>query len=463
MIQYTSQHQTYLPDCGDLYELALDPTNRWIQLADLLPWDRMVGLYAQRMNRTQGAPAINPRWIIGAMIIKHKLKLGDEQTLQLISENPYMQRFLGLRHYHPQPLFSPSLLVAVRKRIGKALFDEFLGLLVHPHKVATNAQADQAPELDKSAKRSNKGHLKLDATVADQYIRYPNDLGLLNEAREKTEKLIDLLFEQGLWHGPAKPRTYRKLAHKRYVAMAKKKRVLASKRRMEIRYQLNCVARNLGHLQRMVEVAPADAFPLSHGQQRTVWIIQTLVGQQREMYEKRLKRCDHRIVSLHQPHVRPIVRGKMGRKVEFGAKLGLSLAEGYLANEVLSWDAYYEGDDLPAQVNAYHALYGHYPELLQVDKAYRNDFTRQWCKERGIRMTDIPRGRPAQKTAAQKRKQRDEYAQRNQIEGRIGQAKQALSLNQIKARLKETSEAWIGATLFTLNLSHFAKTLGLTF
>ena len=69
----------------------------------------------------------------------------------------------------------------------------------------------------------------------------------------------------------------------------------------------------------------------------------------------------------------------------------------------------------------------------------------------------------AQNAAAQKRKQRDEYAQRNQIEGRIRQAKQALLLNQIKTRLKETSEAWIGATIFTLNFSHIAKYPGPTF
>lgn len=77
---------------------------------------------------------------------------------------------------------------------------------------------------------------------------------------------------------------------------------------------------------------------------------------------------------------------------------------------------------------------------------------------------DSPAKGPKKKlSACQKKKRRDEYAERNQIEGRIGNAKQALSLNQIKAKLQDTSETWIAATLFVLNLSAFAARAGLTF
>jgi hypothetical protein len=92
MINYTSQYQTQFEDFSNLCQLELDPNNRWIQLGALLPWDRMVEVYAKRFSANMGARAVNPRWVIGAFIIKHKLRLTDEETLLSISENPYMRQ-----------------------------------------------------------------------------------------------------------------------------------------------------------------------------------------------------------------------------------------------------------------------------------------------------------------------------------------------------------------------------------
>ena len=213
----------------------------------------------------------------------------------------------------------------------------------------------------------------------------------------------------------------------------------------------------------MLGMLDGRAFPLPQKYQRQLWIIHTLYDQQRAMYDADSRRCDDRIVSISQPHVRPIVRGKTGKRVEFGAKLGLSLVGGYLTHQTLSWDAYNEASDLENQAETYRLLTGHYPELIQCDKIYHTNDNRTWCSERGIRMTALPKGPKPKLSAYEKRKQRDEYAERNHIEGRIGNAKQALSLNQIKAKLQGTSETWIAATLFVLNLSAFAARSGVTF
>lgn len=454
MIAYTSQYQTKIKEFSNLYNLHLSPTNRWIQLGYLLPWDQLVKVYMSRFDIYKGAPGINPRVIIGSLIIKHKLRLSDDETVQTISENPYMQFFLGLDNFSPAPLFSPTLFVEIRKKLGKEVFDKFTEIII----------SVSSPD-DKSHKKGvkNKGKLKLDATISDQYIRYPNDLGLLNEAREKTEKLIDKLFSLGYVTSSVKPRTYRKLAHQRYVLLAKKKNKATNEIRKEIRYQLNCIERNLRHIDKMLDTVKNGHFPLPHKYQRILWIVHTVAQQQRTMYNERSNQCKHRIVSLSQPHVRPMVRGKQGKNVEFGSKLGLSLANGYVRNETLSWDAYNESSDLITQANAYKALYGYYPELIQVDKIYGTNQNRKWCKQHGIRMTVSQKGKPKEKTAAQKRKERKEYAERNQVEGKIGNAKQALSLNQIKAKLRETSESWIGVTLFVLNIGNFAKIAGFNF
>jgi len=462
MIQYTSQFQAKFDEFSSLYQLQLKPENRWVQLAALLPWDEMVKIYKKKFSpNNMGAGSINPRVVIGAFIIKHKLKLSDEETLQTISENPYMQFFLGLDDFTPSLLFSPSLFVELRKKLGKDTFNKFTDLIIHSSHPDLKKKSNAKKV--KEEQPVNKGHLKIDATVADQYVRYPNDLSLVNEARLKTEKIIDLLFNLLRDKMAVKPRTYRKVAHGRYLQEAKKKQKSDKSIRKTLRYLLNCVERNLGSIDQMLDMIESGVFPLPNKYQKQLWVIHTLYEQQRKMYDEKVHRCDDRIVSISQPHVRPIVRGKQGKPVEFGSKLGLSLMDGYLSNDTLSWDAYNESADLQKQAETYRLLFGHYPELIQADKIYATNENRVWCKERGIRITATPKGRPVEKTARQKRKEKKEYAERNHIEGRIGNAKQALSLNQIKAKLKETSQTWIAVTIFVLNLSRFAANLNATF
>lgn len=458
MINYNSQYQRQFEEFSNLCQLALDPNNRWIQLGALLPWDRMVAIYQKKFSSYMGAEATDPRWVIGAFIIKHKLGLSDEETLQTISENPYMQFFLGLATYRPRPLFSHTLFVELRKKLGEETFERFSQTLI-----TLSSGTQPAAGGQDAPKQAPKGKLKIDATVADQYIRYPNDLSLAGEARVKTEAIIDQLWELTKGRLPVKPRTYRNLAHKRYLSQAKKKNASRASRRKTLRYLLNCVERNLGHIDGMLDLIGGRAFPLPHKYQRQLWVIHTLYAQQRGMYDARSRRCEDRIVSISQPHVRPIVRGKKGKRVEFGAKLGLSLFGGYLTHQTISWDAYNEGADLQDQAETHRLLTGHYPELIQCDKIYHTNDNRSWCSQRGIRMTALPKGPKPKLSAYQKRKQRKEYTERNHIEGRIGNAKQALSLNQIKAKLRDTSETWIAATLFVLNLSAFAAKSGLTF
>lgn len=455
MVRYTSSSQTKITEFDGHYELRLDPDNRWILLGKLLPWDEMAALYCRELSSHMGAGTVDPRQVIGTIIVKHKLGLSDTETLDSIGENPYMQVFLGLDAYRPGRLFSPTLLVEARKRLGKEAFDAFTAKIV-AISCAGDGPSDGVPP-------PNKGRLKIDATVADQYIRYPNDLGILDEVRRNTEDMVDLLFELLRDRFKVKPRTYRKVAHQRYVSIAKKKKKRKAEIRKEVRFQLNAVERNLGHIERMMRMFDTADFPLPMKYLKRLWVAREVARQQRYMYDERTNTVGHRIVSPSQPHVRPIVRGKQGRSVEFGAKLGLSLFEGHMAADTLSWDAYNESGDLRGQAEAYKVLFGHWPELIQADKIYATNANRKWCRENGIRLTATPKGRPVERTRRQKAREREEYANRNAIEGRIGNAKQVLSLNQIRAKLRDTSESWIGATLFVLNLSVLAQNSGFTF
>ena len=175
------------------------------------------------------------------------------------------------------------------------------------------------------------------------------------------------------------------------------------------------------------------------------FVIQHLLEQQETMYKKKSHQVEDHIASIHQPHVRPIVRGKA--KTEFGAKINISLLDGYARVDHFLWDAFNEGQDLQAQVERFRKLTGKYPELVHVDKIYLTRENRRFLKLKGIRFTGEPLGRkPIKeiKSRYQKRKERREAAERNQVEGKFGQGKRGYGLNDIRARLSSTSNSWIG-------------------
>lgn len=93
-------------------------------------------------------------------------------------------------------------------------------------------------------------------------------------------------------------------------------------------------------------------------------------------------------MSISQPYIRPIVRGKAKAPVEFGAKLDMSINEKGLARlEKLSFDAYNESDVRIEMVERYRVRTGRYPERVLADQIYRTRKNRAYCKKNGIRMS----------------------------------------------------------------------------
>jgi transposase, IS5 family len=182
-------------------------------------------------------------------------------------------------------------------------------------------------------------------------IRYPTDLGLLNEAREASESIVDALYEQVRESIPIKPRTYRKQARKAYLTVAKQRKPKQTVRRKGIRKQLNYLGRNLRHIDALLG-AGASLVPLSRRLYRLLLVISEVYRQQLAMYETKSRRIDDRIVSLTQPHIRPIVRGKAGVPVEFGAKLSVSCVQGVVFLDRLSWNNFNESTHLQGSTSS---------------------------------------------------------------------------------------------------------------
>jgi len=167
-----------------------------------------------------------------------------------------------------------------------------------------------------------------------------------------------------------------------------------------------------------------------------------------QMYRARVYSAEDRIDSIHQPHVRPIVRGKATAKVEFGAKINVSLVNGFSFLDDLEWNAYNEGTRLQSSVEKYRKRFGYYPQEVLADKIYCNRANRKYLKDLGITLKAKPLGRPS----AQASQNRVSPGERNPIEGKFGQGKTAYGLNRIIARLSATSESWIASIIMVLNL-----------
>jgi IS5 family transposase len=457
----------YLPFGG-----KLSGDNRWVKLAALIPWQSVESDYAEQFSSQMGAPAKSFRVALGALIIKEKLGTSDEETVEQIRENPYLQYFLGFSEYRDSPPFDPSMLVHFRKRlslefvnqVNEAVVQQMLGEESTEEAAAgapAAAESDPSEQEDEPPPPPNQGQLILDATCAPADIHYPTDLGLLNAARAASEAILDALYQQVSSEFKTKPRTYRKLARKAYLAVAKKRKASRKLKRKGIRQQLNYLSRNLNHIDKLIATG-ASLTGLSRRQYRLLLVISELYRQQREMYDNQSHRIDDRLVSLTQPHVRPIVRGKAGVPVEFGAKLSVSCINGCVFLDELSWDNFNESGHLQGQVEAFRKGFGHYPESVHADQIYRTRDNRSWCKAHGIRLSGPPLGRPKADPTVQaelKQQARQDETVRVEIEGKFGQAKRRFSLARVMAKLAQTAQCAIAITFLVLNLERWQSQL----
>jgi IS5 family transposase len=195
-------------------------------------------------------------------------------------------------------------------------------------------------------------------------------------------------------------------------------------------------------------------------------VISEVLRQQQWMYDQRSRRIDDRIVSISQPHVRPIKRGKAGSDTEFGAKVSISLVDGISFVDRISWDNFNEGVDLIGQIKSYRIRFGHYPKSVHADKIYRNRDNRKYCKKHNIRLSGPKLGRPAKATKAnasqleaEKQQARKDEIERNLVEGKFGQGKRRYSLNRIMTKLACTSETAIILSIVVMNLKRWLSTV----
>ena len=487
MYRRTDFAQTTIDDFILPFGGKLSAQNRWVRMAELMPWELVDELYAESFanERTDGRPAYSSRIAFGAIFIKETENLTDVRTVENISENPYMQYFLGLKAFDIKPLFDPSLMVYFRKRfkaedVAKVNEELYRRMCENDSnnnnsggantgnsqgKKTDNKSAKTAPDSTQIELRAeedtnkNRGKLVIDATCAPSDIRYPQDLSLLNECRENTEKTIDYLWERTERKGH-KTAYSRKKARKEYLAVAKQRKPRKNTTRKAIGQQLGYLASNLKTIEDILSKTGVDVLPPR--KLKRLFDIQEVYRQQKYMFDNHTHKCEKRIVKLRQPFMRPIVRGKAGKNVEFGQKLEFSIVDGFTFIEKQQWEPYNESTGLIDSIERYRERFGHYPEAVQVDQIYRNKKNRAYCKSKGIRISGPKLGRPSNDKTKVEEDAELAYrdgCERNIVESRNGIVKRRYGLDLIMAYLQETAETEAALNVLAMNMAHCLRRL----
>ncbi len=454
------------------FNVQLNAQSKWVKLSALFPWEQIDEEYAKHFKGQEGQEAKSSRLAFGALYIQTSEGFTDAQTRAHIQENPHMQYFCGMSGYNPKPPFDASMMVHFRKRIPAEtvirLTEEVFA------QDAINQMDAPAEELEAPfeeyeddiavphEEKNNRGTLILDATCCPQDIHYPTDIGLLNHARELAEEIIDQLYSTVQKQYPYKPRTYRTVAHKDYLAYAKTRKHGSKEIRKQIRKQLQYVARDFRIIDDLTDKgAPLSA--LGRELYRKLLVIKEVYRQQKEMFDNKTHQCTARIVSISQPHIRPIVRGKEHTPVEFGTKVAIGLVGGYAFITDISWENIPEASLLPGAAEQYKRIFGFYPAAIIGDGVYPNRDNRQWCNSHGIRLSGPKLGRKNEILKKKEAEQRYlDGCVRNAVEANFALTKRKLGLGRIMPKLANTSKTAVALGFFAANMERKLRLLSAT-
>lgn len=431
---YRSKDRTTAPLFAELFPFGgkIDEENRWLKVAQLIPWDALEQAYSRYFSDT-GRPAHDARLVIGLLLLKHMTGISDVEIVLLVRENPYMQAFCGLDNFAAGQLIDSSTLTYVRRRLKGKPIKEL-------------EQLTYSTLIQQKIIRA-KG-LMIDATVFPENIAFPSDAGLLNKARQWLVgqiKAVSGKIGKGF-------RTYNRTARQQYLGFSKRKNRTKKDVKRIVKAMLQFVRRNIGQLENAIQTAAGQGIAVERIVIERLTVVKELFRQQWTMYSQGVHRIGGRIVSLHKPWVRPIKRGKLGKDVEFGPKASLSHIGGFTFLVKLSNESYNESGDLGDQLVHYEELFGRPPPWVVADRIYGTQENRNLTKEAEIRDAFIPLGRKAKAVGPPDRWRRQKHRERNRIEGAIGLSKSRYGLDRIKYSALGGDDLWIRLGLMAANL-----------
>lgn len=426
-----------------------------------------------------GRTPFSSRLVLGILIAQAILNLSDRGICKLVSESPYLQKFLGYTSFSVYNTVDASNLVHFRKRLdvetmkaineivqNKRVLSKEYEAAAHADKTdvhtAKNDEANQT-QSDESdlqepvsdEKPMNTGTLILDATCGPVNIRFPQDFSILNEGRLDLENVINRLCRE---YGFSKPRTYVRVIQKEATNLSKSKKKTEEAIRHVVRLELNAIKRNLEYIDSFLACDPKEENKsmLYPEEVEKMQIIRAVYAQQKYMYELKTHRVTNRIVSIALPFVRPISRGKVNTPTEFGPKYDIAVDEnGFTWITCFSFDNFSESTHLQGAVESYKTKTGHYPARVLVDQIYRNTDNRKYCKEHGIRISGPALGRKPKVEALLEElinTEKQDMVERISVERHFSREKRCFGIEEIVEKTEETIGHAIGMAVFLDNV-----------
>jgi hypothetical protein len=413
----------------------------------LLPLHEMAesfGLVSKSMRPKRGRKSyFTPEGKVALMFLKMYTQMSFPKLLEQLNGNVHYQMFCDIIIDPARPLTNYKLLDDIAAEMaGKLKIQEVQRLLADAWK----------PYM------KNLDTMYTDATCYESEMRYPTDQKLLWECVEKT---YGLMCEASAKLGIRRPRTKFLDVEKANLAYRKQRKHTKSQTRKITRRLLDLLGKILREIRKIGREHP-DAKLFTDKEKQMLDDVTKAYRQQRRHFQSGDAResIPNRIVSVSKPYVRPIVRGKESKNVEFGAKCNNIQVDGLSFIEKLSFNAFNEGSRLPHCITLHKRLFGVDVKKIGGDTSYAGTGNRDLCKEKEIETSFVKRGRPSH----EKKEQdfvRQELARvrATAMEGAFGTQKEHYGLRRVKARKKDTEILYIFFGIHTANVVLLAERL----
>ena len=417
------------------------------RMKKILPLHEMAesfGLVSKSMAPKRGRKSyFTPEGKVALMFLKMRTQMSFPKLMEELNGNIHYQLFCDILIDPVHPLTNYKLLDdIVAELAGRLKIQELQNLLAEAWK----------PYM------KNLDTMYTDATCYESEMRYPTDQKLLWEC---VEKGYDLMCKASRQLGIHRPRTKFLDVEKANLTYRKQRKHNKTQTRRITRRLLDLLGKVLREIRKMDREHEAAKL-FTDREKQTIDIITKAYRQQCNHFQSGDAResIPNRIVSVSKPYVRPIVRGKETKNVEFGAKCNNILVDGISFIEKLSFNAFNEGARLPHCIKMHRRLFGMDAKKIGGDTSYAGTANRDLCKELKIQTSFVKRGKPF-KEMNEKDFVRQELARvrATAMEGSFGTQKEHYSMRRIKARRKETEILYIFFGIHTANAVLLAERL----
>jgi hypothetical protein len=424
-------HEKFLQtDLGELY-LAI-------------PFEKLASTIAPIQYSKSGlgrTPWLDVKGGIALLILKHYLQLSDELLIQRINTDWSMQLFCGILLRPDERIRDTNLPGWWRTYIGKHLNIDAMQIELAKH---------WKPFMEQT------GVGMQDATCYESRISYPTDVKLIWTCCQEVYLLIqhrrkELKLRKSRMNYPRQKESFQSYQKTRKKTRRKEKKL----RKRLLKFLLKL-------LQHADDLQQKYHLSLSHKQQSKLHAVIKVYEQQHGKVYGHIEQIKDRIVSLSKPYIRPIVRGKETKTVEFGAKVNMLQIDGINFIEHLSYDAFNEGTRFQHGIFVQRKLFGKCTHQ-SADQIYATNANRKYCKQNNIVTNFIPKGKQKiqhiEQAAALRRTLN--IARGTILEGSFGNEKNHYFLQKIPARNDITETCWIFFGILTSNAVRMADRIAI--